>query len=82
MKKVKNNLTDFSKVGIVKERVGIIETTRNISEFHDVDGFKCAKCGIEIIDYSKREIDEDTGDETLFEYSMKYCPECGRKVEE
>ncbi len=56
--------------------------TKNISEFHDVDGFKCARCGTEIIDYSRREIDEDTGEETHFEYSMKYCPECGRKVED
>ncbi|MCR5835985.1 MAG: hypothetical protein K6G88_05740 [Lachnospiraceae bacterium] len=73
MKKKTNNLTDFSKVKIIEE-------TRNISEWNIVDGFKCEKCGTEIIDYSRREVDEYTGEVYEWEYTPKYCPECGRKV--
>lgn len=55
--------------------------TRNIHKrYHEVDEFVCEECGIHLEDWSQVEIDEDTGEETHFEYVLKYCPECGRKI--
>lgn len=56
------------------------KTTSNILECNIVAGFKCEKCGIEIIDYTRRKINEDTGEEIHLEYTPKFCPSCGRKI--
>ncbi len=57
-----------------------MEMTRNISSYSDE--FKCEACGTYITGYSKAEYDEDADDTVNYEYEFKYCPECGRKVEE
>lgn len=55
--------------------------TRNISEFHPVDGFKCEKCGIDLRDWSRINFDEDDDySEFVTEYEFKYCPNCGKKI--
>jgi predicted RNA-binding Zn-ribbon protein involved in translation (DUF1610 family) len=52
--------------------------TRNISEFHPVDGFKCEKCGIDLRDWSRIEFDDS--DEFVHEFEFKFCPNCGKKI--
>ena len=57
-------------------------TCRNIAEdYADVDQFVCSKCEIELRDWSKVESDEDTGDKNFCEYTLKYCPNCGRRID-
>ena len=57
------------------------ETCRNIAEdYADVDQFVCSECGIELQEWHGVERDEDTGDESFYEYTLKYCPNCGRKI--
>lgn len=56
-------------------------TCKNISELHGVDGFKCSKCGISIVDYVEEKVDENY-DVSYKEYEFKYCPNCGAKVVE
>lgn len=41
----------------------MVETTKNISEWDSSDGFKCEKCGIEIVNYVK--LDFDISDDIL-----------------
>lgn len=52
----------------------------NISDCHPVDEFICSKCGLIMRDLQRYEIDEDTNDESCYEFECKYCPRCGRKV--
>lgn len=54
--------------------------TRNISEFHPVDGFKCEKCGIDLRDWSRIVFDDDDDDEFVHEYEFNFCPNCGKKI--
>ena len=57
-------------------------TCRNIAEdYADVDQFVCSECGIELQDWDRVERDEDTGEESFHEYTLKYCPNCGRRIE-
>lgn len=55
-------------------------TCVNKSEVADCDEFICSNCGIDIVDWTKRVIYEDNGDELFYEYTFKFCPECGHKV--
>lgn len=60
----------------------LVETCRNIAkDYADVDQFVCSECGIELQDWDRVERDEDTGDESFYEYTLKYCPNCGRRIE-
>lgn len=61
-------------------RASVLEETTNISDCHPVDEFKCSKCGIHIVDWSRADYDEDTDDTTLYEYEFRYCPNCGKRV--
>lgn len=62
-----------------KKRKG---TCRNIAEdYADVDQFVCSECGIELQEWHGVERDEDSGDESFYEYTLKYCPNCGRRIE-
>ena len=54
----------------------------NNEDYADCDQFVCSRCGIELQDWHRVERDEDDGDITYHEYTFKYCPNCGRKVEE
>lgn len=57
-------------------------TCRNIAkDYADVDQFVCSECGIELQEWHGVERDEDTGDESFYEYTLKYCPNCGRRIE-
>lgn len=52
----------------------------NISDYHPVDEFICSKCGLIMRELQRYEIDEDTNDESCYEFEFRYCPRCGRKV--
>lgn len=54
--------------------------TRNISELHPVDAFKCAKCGMDLRDWSRIVFDEDADDNFVYEYEFRFCPNCGKKI--
>ena len=55
-------------------------TAHNISKFNPVDEFICDKCNLKLSDWLRFELDEETADVSYFEFSFKYCPECGRKI--
>ena len=59
---------------------GTADVTRNLAKVSDT--FICEKCGIWLKDCVKAEYDEDTEDTAYQEYEFKFCPRCGRKVEE
>ena len=50
-------------------------------EYDPVDRFRCSECGIILEGYSEVRIDEDDGDETNHEFLMRFCPNCGAKME-
>lgn len=58
------------------------KTCENLSEYNLCDRFKCSNCGIVLEEYQEIKVDEDddTGDECTYEYTPKYCPNCGRKI--
>ena len=70
-------LEDKIEQGTLKEE----KTCENISEMHPVDGFTCSECGISLEDYCEKEVDEESGDMTYREYMLRYCPNCGAKVQ-
>lgn len=54
---------------------------RNITEMHPVDEFVCSECGFIMQDFTEVHIDEDTRDTTYHECYIKYCPNCGAKMD-
>lgn len=46
----------------------------------DCDEFVCHKCGIHVEGWKRIKIDSDTGEEDVYEYALKHCPECGAKI--
>ncbi len=53
----------------------------NDSKMHPSDEFICSNCGLITRDNCRYEIDEDAdGDESCYEFEIKYCPRCGRKI--
>lgn len=56
-------------------------TCRNESQYASCDEFICSECRIHLADWSRIEVETDDGKEWDIEYSFKYCPNCGRKVE-
>lgn len=58
------------------------KTCENLSEYNLCDRFECSNCGIVLEEYQEIKVDEDddTGDECTYEYTPKYCPNCGRKI--
>ena len=52
----------------------------NDSKLHPSDEFICSNCGLITKENCRYEIDEDTEDETCYEFEIKYCPRCGRKI--
>lgn len=64
-------------VDIAKEDI----FTENVNQrYNEVDEFVCRKCGLHLMEWVKVEIDEDDGEELHYQYELKYCPECGRRV--
>ena len=64
------------------KRLRAEKTCRNISDKNPVDEFKCSKCGFMAEDFHRLVIDEDDGEHINYEYIIKYCPNCGAKVED
>lgn len=59
------------------------KTGKNVAiEYYDCDQFVCSECGIELQDWRRVERDEDDGDITYHEYRLRFCPNCGAKIEE
>lgn len=56
------------------------ETCENLSEYDTIDEFECSNCGIVLGEYQEIEIDEDDGDRCTYQYRLRYCPNCGRKI--
>ena len=50
---------------------------RNITTEHPVDEFICSECNIHLTNYVRVEIEDDAH----YEYTMKYCPNCGAKMD-
>lgn len=67
-----------------EEELGWLDekTCENLSEYNLCDRFECSNCGIVLEEYQEIKVDEDddTGDECTYEYTPKYCPNCGRKI--
>ena len=53
----------------------------NVSDMNSADEFICSECGIVLRDLCRYEYDEDTEDETCFEFVVNYCPNCGAKMD-
>lgn len=63
------------ELGWIKE-----ETCENLSEYDTIDEFECSNCGIVLGEYQEIETDEDFGDKYTYQYRLRYCPNCGRKI--
>lgn len=54
---------------------------RNITKQHPVDEFICSECGLITRDNNRYVIEDDSGEESCYEFTVRYCPLCGAKVE-
>ena len=52
------------------------------TDYDEVYQFVCSECGIELQGWYRVERDEDDGVETIHEYRLRYCPNCGGKIVE
>lgn len=59
-----------------------IKHGRNMTDKHPVDEFICSECEFMIDDISEKVYDEDGDYYFHREYEIKYCPNCGAKMEE
>ena len=73
---------EISRLTAESERLRAEKTCRNLSENNPVDEFICSKCGFMTEEFCRLKIDEDDGEHYHYEYEIKYCPNCGAKVEE
>ena len=58
-----------------------IKHGRNITEMNPVDEFVCSECGFMLCDFTEIRIDEDTHYNSYHECYIKYCPNCGAKMD-
>ena len=65
----------YLKQGYIKQSYG-----ENVTLEHPVDEFICSDCGYVARECHRYVIDEDTGDESFYEFEFRYCPRCGMKV--
>ena len=73
MRKIKDKpLVDLNEVGRMCKNVGM--------DYAECDQFVCSECGIELQDWHSVERCED-GEVIFHEYTFRYCPHCGKKVE-
>lgn len=54
---------------------------KNLTEGNSVDEFKCSHCGAIFRDVALCQIDEDSGDESYYEFEFRFCPRCGMIVD-
>lgn len=54
---------------------------KNLTEGNSVDEFKCSHCGAIFRDVALCKIDEDSGDESYYEFEFRFCPRCGMIVD-
>lgn len=54
---------------------------KNLTKCNPVDEFICFNCGAIFRDVPLCKIDEDSGDESYYEFEFKFCPRCGMKVD-
>lgn len=54
---------------------------KNLTEHNPVDEFKCSHCGAIFRDVVLCKIDEDSGDESYYEFEFRFCPRCGMIVD-
>lgn len=64
------------------ERLKSEKTCKNMSDKNPVDEFVCSKCGFMTDGFHRLVIDKDDGEHIYYEYEIKYCPNCGAKVED
>ena len=57
-----------------------MNTCCNLSEVADCDKFICSNCGINLAEWVRVVVDEEENDTMYYEYTFKFCPECGNKV--
>lgn len=72
-----HELEDKIEMGELCDR----KTCKNITDKNPVDEFVCSSCGFIIDDFSRVKVDDD-GEVFHYEYEIKYCPNCGAKVED
>ena len=53
---------------------------KNLTENNPVDEFVCSECGFAMRGFERMRIDDDM-EPTYYEFEVKYCPNCGAKVE-
>ena len=51
------------------------------TDYDETDQFVCSECGIELQGWYRVERDEDDGEETYHEYRLRYCPQCGARMD-
>ena len=60
-----------------------VRHVKNIgADYDEVDQFVCSECGIELQGWHRVEHDEDDDVETIHEYRLRYCPNCGARMDE
>lgn len=55
--------------------------TRNITDRNPNDRFNCEACGFMVCDWDAYGFEDETDERFSYDFAMKYCPNCGRKVE-
>lgn len=59
----------------------VVHGTNIGEDYDDCDQFVCSNCGIELQDWTRVERDLDDGEITHHEYTFRYCPNCGAKMD-
>lgn len=80
--KIMRKMKEYKPVVVDLNEVGRTCKNENM-DYDEVDQFVCSECGIELQDWKGVERDEDSfgfPECTFYEYSFKFCPNCGRKV--
>jgi hypothetical protein len=61
------------------EKAAVKEFCNNLNnDYDEVDQFVCSECDIRLEGWHR--IDYDEGEKEYFEYTLKYCPNCGKKI--
>ena len=48
--------------------------------YADCDEFLCPKCGLHLAEWTQLVYDEENQVMDGYEYTFRYCPECGEKM--
>ena len=63
------------------EAAPVVHGYNDNQTYHEVDEFRCSVCGLHLEDWSRHVYNEELDEEFIKEYSFKYCPECGAKID-